>query len=115
MSQSYEVVTDALSGHARTLRDLATELGEAADAADGVDLTPDALGQIGLPFVTAMAALARAGREALRADVDALESAGTAMSDTATAYLDREAGGAARFQSIGKGLGSDGGPSGALS
>ncbi|HEX6344242.1 type VII secretion target [Umezawaea sp.] len=103
MSQSYEVVTDALSGHARTLRDLAAELGQAADTAAGVELTADACGLIGQPFVTAVAALARAGQEVLRTDVEALESAGTALSDTVTAYLGQEADEAARFGAIGRG------------
>jgi hypothetical protein len=101
MSQSYEVVTDALTGHARTLRELAGELERAADTAGGVALTSDAYGQTGQPFVTAMAALARAGQDALRTGVASLESAGSSMIDTVTAYGRQETGGITRFTALG--------------
>jgi hypothetical protein len=100
MSQSYEVVVDALAGHASTLRRLAGELEQAADTAGGVNLTSDAYGQLGQPFVTAMAALAKAGTDALRSGVAGLETAGTAMSGTATAYERQETGGIARFDAL---------------
>lgn len=107
MSEDYEVVTEALTGHARTLRGLVDELTVAADIASGVHLTAGAYGQIGQPFVTAMAALAEAGQNALRHGVDVLDAAGTAVGATVTTYDQHEAAGVTRLAAVGDELGRE--------
>lgn len=108
MTQSYEVVTAALTAHARILRELSGELTQAADTASGVNLTADAYGQIGQPFVTTMAALAKAGQDALRTGLAALDAADTAMSDTVTTYEQQETGEVTRFAAVGEELAPEG-------
>lgn len=97
MDDRYQVVTDALANHARTLSGLATELGAAVDAAGAAGMTGDAYGRSGQRFAAALDALARAGLDALRTGVEAFDRAGTTMRETADAYGRGDADGADRF------------------
>jgi hypothetical protein len=94
-----------LTKHARTLADLAGELREALDLAGGVNLTGDAYGQTAARFATAIEQLARLGQEMLRDGVDALESTGTTIRETAAAYERDDSAGADRLAGIGGELG----------
>jgi uncharacterized protein YukE len=101
MAGSYEVATDALNNHARTLSGLAGELRSALDTASGVTMTADAYGQIGQRFAAAIDALGRAGQDALLDGVDALEAAMTALRDTVAEYDQQDQDGVGRLAGVG--------------
>ena len=101
MSESYEVITAALTRHASTLMSLAGELRAAVEAAGAVSITGNAYGQSGARFAAAAEELAGEGKETLRAGVDALEAAATTLRATATAYETQDAAGLDRLATIG--------------
>jgi hypothetical protein len=90
MSESFDVVTDDLTGHASTLDDLAGQLNGALDTAKGVDLTPDAFGEVGQGAVPDVQSLATSGQDALRTQVAALQTASTDMRATAANYQQQD-------------------------
>ena len=106
MNESYEVVTAALTSHARTLDALTAELRQTRETAE-VNLTGDAYGQIGQSFVAAAEALAQAGRDTLQSEVDALASATTAMRATVTEYERQESDSITRLAAVADGLGQE--------
>lgn len=91
MSESYEVVADALNRHARTLLELAGELRAALESAGAVSMTGNAYGQTGARFAGVANELAAEGKETLQAGVEALEAAGTTLRATAAAYEGQDA------------------------
>jgi hypothetical protein len=106
MSESYAVVTAELASHARTLGELAADVRQVLDTASGVNLTGDAYGQISQRFVAVAEEVARAGQGALKSQVDALESATTAMRATVAEYERQETESAARLTALENGLGA---------
>ncbi|TCO52478.1 type VII secretion target [Actinocrispum wychmicini] len=97
MSESYEVVTDALTKHASKLSGLAGELRAALDTASQVTITGDAYGETGQEIASTLDGLGGAGQETLRAAVDALESATAGLRESVGTYDSREATEAARL------------------
>ncbi|MET1074995.1 MAG: type VII secretion target, partial [Umezawaea sp.] len=93
----FEVVTAALETHARTVEEVGNDLEAALDEVRRVSLTADAYGAIGRQFVKAADRVVAAGQEALRAEVDDLESAARDLRDTATTYRRGQDEEAARF------------------
>ena len=89
--RSYEVVTDALTNHARTLAGLAGELRAALDLMAGVSMTGEAYGQVGAKAASAINALGTVGQDTLREGVEALESAASEIRETVATYEQQEA------------------------
>jgi Excreted virulence factor EspC, type VII ESX diderm len=89
--RSYEVVTDALTNHARTLSGLAGELRTVLDLLAGVSITAEAYGQVGRKAASAINALGTVGQDTLREGVAALESAATEVRETVATYEQQEA------------------------
>jgi hypothetical protein len=96
----FEVVVPALRTYARTLQSLADELNVALEIAGSASMTPDAYSQKGRGFAAAIQTLADAGKDTLKAGVDALETAGQTMTDTATVYERRDDTAAERLNAI---------------
>ena len=105
VSDSYELGSAALTDHARLLENLAADLRSAGQSAQ-VRMTGDAYGQAAERFATMIEEVAQAGRDTLAVGVDALESAGTALRDTARAYEQQESDAAASFGEVETGLGA---------
>lgn len=105
MTSSFEVVTAALTRHARTLTELSCELSAALSAAGAVCITGNAYGQVGQRFAAAMEQLAKLGQQTLRDGVEALDTAGDIMRDTAAAYERGDTAGADRLAGVGGELG----------
>ena len=105
MAESFEVVTAALTRHARTLTTLSGELNAALSAAGAVCVTGNAYGQIGQRFAAALEQLAKLGQETLRDGVAALDTAGETMRETAAAYERGDAAGADRLAGLESELG----------
>jgi LPS O-antigen subunit length determinant protein (WzzB/FepE family) len=101
MTDSYEVVTAALSAHAGKLSGLAGELRAAADIARGQNITTDAYGQTCQQFATMIDALANAGQETLQAGVESLEAEMSNLRTAAAAYEQRETSQVDTFGKIG--------------
>lgn len=101
MGESFEVVTDDLTGHAGTLDDLAGQLNGALATARGVDLTPDTFGVVGQDSVSDVRSLATTGQDALRTQVAALETASTDMRATAVNYQQQDVDTGTKLSAIG--------------
>jgi hypothetical protein len=97
---SYGVVVDALTGHARTLSGLAGELRAVLDRAAGVGLPAEAYGQVCRQAASGIEALAGVGRDTLRDGVEALESAATELRETVATYEQQEAEGVDLFTNL---------------
>ncbi|HEV2778857.1 MAG TPA: type VII secretion target [Actinophytocola sp.] len=97
MSGSYDVVTAALTNHARALSGLAAELRGGSDAAGGVRMTADAYGQIGQRIAATLDTLSRVGHETLLSGVEALESEAANLRYAVADYEHQETTGAARL------------------
>ena len=104
MAESFEVVTAALTRHASTLATLSGELSAALSAAGAVSVTGNAYGQVGQRFAAAIEQLAKLGQQTLRDGVEALDTAGDIVRDTAAAYERGDAAGADRLAGAGNEL-----------
>ena len=100
MSESYEVVTAALTDHASGVAGLADELRGALDTAGHVTLADNAYGQTCQRIRSLLNAAAHAGGDSLQAGIDALESASVTLRANAAAYADVEAGGSNAFTGL---------------
>ena len=107
MTQSYEVDTAALAGHARTLNALSAELQSAFDGAS-VSLSGDAFGETGRQVAAALQAAGQSGQETISAGVQGLDAATTNIQVTAVAYEQQETGAIDRFEAERDGLFSEG-------
>jgi hypothetical protein len=101
MAGSFQVITAALTNHARTLSGLAGELRGAHDAARGVTMTGEAYGQTCQRFAATIDTIAQAGQETLLSGVEALEAEVMHLRDTVRDYENRDAAGAARIERAG--------------
>jgi hypothetical protein len=86
MADRYEVLTGALSAHAKKVSGFADRLTQAVDAAQQMSLPTDAYGQCcqDLPFM--LNPLQRLGAAALNSSVERLNSTATNVEDTAEDY-----------------------------
>ena len=100
MAEGFSAAVPALRAHARTLRGLAGELGGAVDIAGGASMPAEAYGRTARKFAIAIEELSRIGQEAMRAGVAALETAGSTLSEIATAYEHGDDSGANRIGEI---------------
>ena len=107
MTESYEVDTAALAGHARTLGALSDELRAALDGAS-VSLGDDAFGETGRQVAVALQTAGQSGQETIAAGVQGLDAAATDIQATAVTYEQQETGAVDRFEAERDGLFSEG-------
>lgn len=86
MSEQYEVVTDALRAHARTLHGFADRLDQAVDAARQVSMPTDAYGVLCQFLPSMLNPLEEHGVAALRGSAESMDTTAANVQDTAEDY-----------------------------
>jgi hypothetical protein len=98
VAQGYEVVTQALVGHATALGRVADQLSTALDAANTVRLPRDAYGVICQFFPPMVDPIEQAGVDAIATGVRAMQDTATEISNTARDYDSVEVANASAFR-----------------
>lgn len=98
MADGYEVVTQALVGHATSLGRVADQLATALDAANAVSMPRDAYGVICQFFPPMIDPIEQAGVSAIATGVQAMQDTITGVNDTARFYDTVETNNAGSFQ-----------------
>lgn len=92
MSDSFEVVTEALTAHSISVIKLSDELRSTVELAGGQSITGDAYGQTCQEFAALLDALASAGAETLRLAVECLEAEALKVRASAAEFDRQDAG-----------------------